>query len=665
MGFASFWALVVENKNTLILVAQLAVLAGLVVLGLRLAWRYAKSDQTLLAVAGQYYRPVSEPPQVHLDLDGFITSIDIRHEFLITQNLQLRSRLSQSLGDNPSSPDNSEIEAQINLNDLVLQRLSDDRADIHIFHQLTLLRLGAVQRDLATLHACNVLRDHLMLARLGEAVNAGDLGESLTVISGLYDSLDQTAPPHEEAALCSAMGNIVGEEAGETIKARFFARAVELMPLEPQYLGQSLVHACIVRDVDLADRLSAAWVLLAHALLAKTGAAPANPLYPLAKIYIETNRPEYTEPVYRRLLHIHEQVLGAQHPSVATGYGTLAHILDNAARFEEAEVLYRRELDIDLASLDENSVGLGYDFSNLAFNLTRQNRFEEAEPLFRKALDISLEVFGDAASETAESFGNLGGCLLRLGNYSEAEVHVRKMLAIHERDLGVHHHRTAAGYSMLASILDHLGRLAEAEPLHHNALELKRAEFGEDHPETVLAHGCLALNLTRQERHGEAEMYFRSGLEAHIRMFGEEDISVATAYRNLAGTLDAQGKFIDAEPLYRRAMEVEDRVLGDNDPGRASGFNDLAINLDEQQRYDEAEPLYRMALDIRFESFGDEHADTAISYRNLSSNLFAQGRENDARPMMEKAVMIARRVLGDEHPETQNYMQILAMHYSA
>ncbi|NEO61572.1 MAG: tetratricopeptide repeat protein, partial [Moorea sp. SIO4G2] len=60
------------------------------------------------------------------------------------------------------------------------------------------------------------------------------------------------------------------------------------------------------------------------------------------------------EPLYQQALKLRKQLLGENHPDVATSLNNLAGLYDNQGRYSEAEPLYRQALKIAVQQLGEN-----------------------------------------------------------------------------------------------------------------------------------------------------------------------------------------------------------------------------------------------------------------------------------------------------------------------
>ncbi len=363
-------------------------------------------------------------------------------------------------------------------------------------------------------------------------------------------------------------------------------------------------------------------------------------------------RAREAEPLHRKALAVYEEVLGIRHPQTIAGSNNVASNLGAQGRTREAEPLLRKALAISEEVLGTKHPQTVTICNNLGYNLDGQGRYKEAEPLHRKVLAIREEVLGPKHPDTTASYNNLAGNLENQGRAKEGEPLLRKALAIREEVLGPRHPRTATICNNLASNLDAQGRYEEAEELHRKALAIREEVLGPKHPDTTASCNNLAYTLQQQGRAREAEPLLRQVLAAREEVLGPGHPGTAIGYNNLAFVLGEQGRAREAEPLLRRALALFEEMLGPKHPTTATGCNNLALDLDAQGRARDAEPWHRKALAIRQEMLGRKHPDTVQSCNNLAANLEAQRQYKEAEELHRKALAVCEEILGPKHPHT-------------
>ncbi len=219
-----------------------------------------------------------------------------------------------------------------------------------------------------------------------------------------------------------------------------------------------------------------------------------------------------------------QEILGPDHPYVATTLNELAGLYQEEGRYKEAEPLLQRALGIDERVLGPGHPDVATTLNNLAVLYLIERRPKEAEPLFQRALAIKERVLGPEHTSLAATVGNLAGLYLIEGRPKEAEPLLQRALGIDERVLGPGHPDVARTLSNLAGLYQQEGRYKEAEPLFQRALAIRERALGLEHP------------------------------------------SVAMTLDSLAGLYRAEGRLEKADTLFQRALAIRERVLGPDHP---------------------------------------------------------------------------------------------------
>jgi tetratricopeptide (TPR) repeat protein len=83
-------------------------------------------------------------------------------------------------------------------------------------------------------------------------------------------------------------------------------------------------------------------------------------------MYDDQGRYAKAEPLFKRVLAIHEKVLGPENPEVATALNNLAVLYHDQDGYAEAERLHKRALAIREKALGPDHPDLASSFNNLA-----------------------------------------------------------------------------------------------------------------------------------------------------------------------------------------------------------------------------------------------------------------------------------------------------------
>lgn len=241
---------------------------------------------------------------------------------------------------------------------------------------------------------------------------------------------------------------------------------------------ETLAEASAQRELrDLAGEFEG-WL---GSLKLETSTDLAQSLDRLAHIYQKQGRYREALPLYRKALQIHEQQLGADHPTVATSLNNLAGLYHDQGRYGEAETLYLRSLQIDEQVYGAVHPKVATSLSNLALLYKIQGRYDEAAPLYQRSLKIYEQVYGPDHLDVAITLNNLANLYYAQGIYSEAEPLYWQSLHIREQQLGASHPDFATALNNLANLYKAQGHYNEAEPLFIRSIEISIKALPEDH----------------------------------------------------------------------------------------------------------------------------------------------------------------------------------------
>jgi serine/threonine-protein kinase len=207
---------------------------------------------------------------------------------------------------------------------------------------------------------------------------------------------------------------------------------------------------------------------------------------------------------YERALAIDRDILGNDHPRVASHLHNLAIVAQNMGDLQRAESLYREAIDSEERAFGDQHPETAAAQGNYALLLEREGRLAEAEPLLRNALTVALKVWGADNFNVGYARVSLAMALHDEGQLREAETQFRQALAIYDKSLPPNHPYRAAALMHLAQLLVDSGRAPEALPLSGQSIAIWAAGFPASHPPAAQAHAIHAYALSRLGRRAEA-----------------------------------------------------------------------------------------------------------------------------------------------------------------
>jgi serine/threonine protein kinase/tetratricopeptide (TPR) repeat protein len=238
---------------------------------------------------------------------------------------------------------------------------------------------------------------------------------------------------------------------------------------------------------------------------------------------------------YERALTIDRDILGNDHPRVASHVHNLAIVAQNMGDLKRAESLYREAIDSEERAFGDQHPETAAAQGNYALLLEREGRLAEAEPLLRNALGVALKVWGADNFNVGYARVSLAMALHDEGQMREAEDQFRQALAIYDASLPRNHPYRAAALMHLSRLLVDTGRPQEALPLSEQSVAIWSAAFPASHPPTAQAHAIHAYALSRLGRRREAADELAAAVPILLAARGPDDPSVRRAQTWWAG----------------------------------------------------------------------------------------------------------------------------------
>jgi serine/threonine-protein kinase len=232
---------------------------------------------------------------------------------------------------------------------------------------------------------------------------------------------------------------------------------------------------------------------------------------------------------YERALTIDRDILGNDHPRVASHLHNLAIVAQNMGDLKRAESLYREAIDSEERAFGDQHPETAAAQGNYALLLEREGRLTEAEPLLRNALDVALKVWGADNFNVGYARVSLAMALHDEGQFREAESQFREALASYDKSLPRSHPYRAAALMHLARLLVDTGRPQEALPLSEQSVAIWSAGFPASHPPLAQAHAIHAYALSRLGRRREAADELAAAVPILLAARGADDPSVRRA----------------------------------------------------------------------------------------------------------------------------------------
>ena len=377
----------------------------------------------------------------------------------------------------------------------------------------------------------------------------------------------------------------------------------------------------------------------------------ATSLNRLAKCLTANGDHGEAERFLHEALAIYRKTMGEEHPHVTTGLNNLAVLLTTVGDLDGAESLYREALALSRKALGLEHPDVALRLSNLGVLLIQLGDYDGAESLYREALTISRKALRPDHPDLAYDLNGLGMLLIAQGKYEEAEPFLREALNIWRETLGPDHRDVATGLASLGRLHFDQGDYSGAEPFYRDAIVIWRQTVGSFH-HAEMAGGLVDLGrlLANQEDYTGARPILDEALAIQRRVLGPEHIEVAETLNLFARLRQEQADYPGAESLYLEALDISRKHRGPESLGVSKCLYNLAGLFRVQGHYTRAESLYREALTVSRKILGAEHPSVLTNLVELGTLLQYRGDYPGAETILAEALSIRRKILGPDDP---------------
>jgi CHAT domain-containing protein/Flp pilus assembly protein TadD len=354
-------------------------------------------------------------------------------------------------------------------------------------------------------------------------------------------------------------------------------------------------------------------------------------------------------PLGEKALVVMEEILGKEHPFVATGLNNLAVHYASSGVYGQAITRLRRVLEICTKALGETHPDYAQTLSDLGMLYAAAGDYRRAEPLTRQAVASLKAIFGESHPEYAEGLSRLAMLLGKLGDWSAALAAQRKAVEVLRQVHGKKDPEFGSTVGQLGLLFLMAGDHASAERHLREAAQLAKEFHGETHHDYLRARNNLACLFYFKGDLQAAEKLSREVLEQQKKVLWPGHPTYADSLNNLATLLRDRGDYKGSEPLAHAALESYRQGLGEDHPMYAQGLQNLAALYQAQKRPEKARPLFVRALEVEqsnlqkvfgFSAEGGMHAYlTSVSARGLDALLSALAAERKPDPVGVKTAL--------------------------
>lgn len=372
-----------------------------------------------------------------------------------------------------------------------------------------------------------------------------------------------------------------------------------------------------------------------------------------AKIYAELGRNEMSEKLYRRIIVLAEQQLGAAHQFTLANRVLLANILQLRGAHNDAIPLYAQAL-ADWEKAFGNTNHRNHDiYLSYGISLRRVSRFAEAEQAFLAAIKVSEDVLGKLHAYNVKPQINLAGLYKELGRYQEAETLYKTALDTEVKlSRGAPHASVAIILDNMAILYQDMGRLDEAEKFAKQSFEMFEQIGGPDHQDVIYVLNNLATIYKSTGRTTEALKYATRALQIVNDAPEMKDAPVAgILLDNLAGIFADRGRLETSAEYRVKAYDLLLRIHGKDNAEVALAAHNLGSLYFDLNDFEKAETWHTQALETFERIYGRKSRLYASGLLAMAQTSVKRGDAGRALRLLEEALATGLEVLPEDHPD--------------
>ena len=335
----------------------------------------------------------------------------------------------------------------------------------------------------------------------------------------------------------------------------------------------------------------------------------------------------------------------------AKSLNNLGMCYSHIGNYQMALIQSEKALEIWLEILGPDHPNVATSYCNLGYIYTELADYQQALKHQNKALEIREKMLGDVHPDVATSFHSIGNFYSYLGEYPVALENYRRALGIWLKTLGPEDPNVAMCYSSIGLDYSYLGEDQLALENHQRALAIWLECLGPEHPDLATAYAGLGMVYHNLGAYQLAFENHRKALGINLKAFGPDHPNVAASYGNIGAVYSELGEHRLALENYKKSLEINLKVFGPEHPYSAWSYYRLGLVYSDLEEYKNALGNHEKALGIWLKVVGPEHSWVAEGYHGIGRVHSASGEYQLALENYDKALAICLEALGPENPD--------------
>ena len=352
-------------------------------------------------------------------------------------------------------------------------------------------------------------------------------------------------------------------------------------------------------------------------------------------------------------LEICQKTLPANHPDLASSYGSMARVYSDMGEYSKALLFYEKNLEICQKTLPANHPSLATCYGNMAGVYRAMGEYSRALSFYEKDLEIKQKTLPANHPDLATCYGNMGGVYRDMGEYSKALLFYEKNLEIKQKTLPANHPDLATCYGNMGGVYRAMGEYSKALSFYEKNLEICLKTLPANHPSLATCYGNMGGVYRDMGEYSKALSFYEKNLEIYVKTLPANHPSLATCYGNMGGVYRDMGEYSSALSFYEKDLEICQKTLPANHPSLATCYGNMGGVYRDMGEYSKALSFYEKNLEICLKTLPANHPHLGISYNNIAAFYKQTMNYSEAFLYWERALKIFQISL----PTTHRYIE--------
>ena len=371
----------------------------------------------------------------------------------------------------------------------------------------------------------------------------------------------------------------------------------------------------------------------------------ATSLMHLGNLYSRRWEPELAIPYYDRAVRILTAAGPGYDDQRAIILSSTGVAYRRLSQNKKALELYGQALVIQEQVLGPDHPDVASTLNNQAVVLGERGDYAQGVKAHRRALAIREKQLGPDHEWVGESCNNLASQLGYLGMYDESLAAQERAVQIFRDQLGTDHQRYLWAKLNLGIAYQEMGDPAGALPICHDVLVGLENLYGPGHPEVCYVLDALGSCHYGLEEYEVALDYYSQSLRNGEAAYGEGSFETAEAGQQMGRCLIALGRLDEAVERLNRSLESWENYLEKDNALMCSILNRLAELQLQRNDHEQALAHARRSIALGLRDLGDGHPLVAEAYLLAGQAQFGLGNNDGALASALLAESISRKHL--------------------